>query len=106
MKMVRHLNILYNKFNPLLKNILKRGHALSIFLARFFVNQKEVSRLKTRQEILGELKTELLRIGSTNQRDYDLLKRKRQVYSTTICRRLKLSWPEVVNQTGLKFIST
>jgi hypothetical protein len=54
--------------------------------------------LKSNEEPLNDLKRELLRIGSTNQRDYDLLKKKGQVYSTTICRRLKLSWPEVVKK--------
>jgi hypothetical protein len=57
--------------------------------------------LKSNEETLEDLKKELLRIGSTNQRDYDFLKRKGQVLSTTICRRLKLSWPEVVEKTGL-----
>jgi len=57
--------------------------------------------VKSNQETLEDLKRELLRIGSTNQRDYDLLKRKNQVLSTTICRRLKLSWPKVVEKTGL-----
>lgn len=60
-----------------------------------------VNRLKSKEETLENLKKELLRISSTTQRDYDLLKKKGQVYSTTICRRLKLSWPEVVKQTGL-----
>jgi hypothetical protein len=59
--------------------------------------------VRTMEETLESLKKELLRIGSTSQRDYDLLKRKGQVYSTTICRRLKLSWPNVVEITGLKF---
>ena len=59
--------------------------------------------LKSYEEILEDLKKELLRIGSTNQGDYDLLKKKGQVYSTTICRRLKLSWPEAVKHTGLNF---
>lgn len=54
--------------------------------------------MKSNEETLNDLKRELLRIGSTNQRDYDLLKKKGQVYSTTICRRLKLSWPEVVKK--------
>ena len=54
--------------------------------------------MKSNEETLEDLKKELLRIGSTNQRDYDLLKKKGQVYSTTICRRLKLSWPEVVKK--------
>jgi hypothetical protein len=58
--------------------------------------------MRTKEETLKNLKKELLRIGTTNQRDYDLFKRKGQVYSTTICRRLKLSWPSVVEQTGLK----
>lgn len=58
------------------------------------------------KETIEALTRELNRIGSTNQRDYDLLKRKGNVYSTTICRRLKLSWPEVVKMTGLKFQST
>ncbi|MED4226973.1 hypothetical protein [Neobacillus cucumis] len=58
--------------------------------------------MKSNEKILEELKKELLRIGSTNQRDYDLLKKKGQVYSTTICRRLKRSWPEVVEQDVLK----
>jgi hypothetical protein len=56
--------------------------------------------MKSNEETLEDLKKELLRIGSTNQKDYDLLKRKWQVLSTTICRRLKLSWPKVVEQTG------
>ncbi|TWD98523.1 hypothetical protein FB550_10929 [Neobacillus bataviensis] len=56
--------------------------------------------MKTKEETLENLKIELLRIGSTTQRDYDLLRKKGQVYSTTICRRLKLSWPEVVKQAG------
>lgn len=59
--------------------------------------------VRTKEETLDTLKEELLRIGSTRQRDYDLLKRKGQVYSTTICRRLKLSWPRVVEKTGVKF---
>ena len=58
--------------------------------------------VRTNEETLDNLKKELLRIGSTNQRDYDLLKRKGQVYSTTICRRLKLSWPRVVEKSGVK----
>lgn len=62
--------------------------------------------MTTTDEIIENLKIELTRIGSTNQRDYDLLKKKGQVYSTTICRRLKLSWPEVVklikNQSDYK----
>jgi hypothetical protein len=57
--------------------------------------------LKSNEETLGDLKKELLRIGSTDQRDYDLQKRKGQVLSTTICRRLKLSWPMVVEKTGV-----
>ncbi|MBT2700658.1 MULTISPECIES: hypothetical protein [unclassified Bacillus (in: firmicutes)] len=57
--------------------------------------------MKSKEETLENLKKELLRIGSTTQRDYDLLKKKGQVYSTTICRRLKLCWPEVIKQTGL-----
>ncbi|NWQ40343.1 hypothetical protein MLOOGBEN_06470 [Bacillus sp. EB106-08-02-XG196] len=57
--------------------------------------------MKTNEEILKDLKNELIRIGSTRQRDYDLSKKKNKVYSTTICRRLKLSWPELVKQTGL-----
>ncbi|MBT2722196.1 hypothetical protein [Bacillus sp. ISL-46] len=57
--------------------------------------------MKSNQETLEDLKKELLRIGSTNQRDYDLMKRKNQVFSTTICRRLKLCWPRVVEKTGL-----
>jgi hypothetical protein len=59
--------------------------------------------LKSYEETLEDLKKELLRIGSINQGDYDLLKKKGQVLSTTICRRLKLTWPEVIEQTGLKF---
>jgi hypothetical protein len=59
--------------------------------------------LKSNEETLQDLKKELLRIGSTKQAEYDFLKRKGQVLSTTICRRLKLSWPEVVDQTGLKY---
>jgi hypothetical protein len=57
--------------------------------------------LRTKEEILDNLRKELLRIGSTNHRDYDFLKRKDQVYRTTICRWLKLSWPEIVEQTGV-----
>lgn len=45
----------------------------------------EVEFLKSKEEILKELKKELLRIGATKQADYDLLKKKGQVYSTTIC---------------------
>ncbi|MEH7414271.1 hypothetical protein V7266_03140 [Neobacillus drentensis] len=56
--------------------------------------------MKSKEETLESLKKELLRIGSTTQRDYDLLRKKGQVYSTTICRRLKLSWPEVVKRAG------
>ncbi|MDR7002787.1 hypothetical protein [Neobacillus niacini] len=62
--------------------------------------------MKSNEETLEELKKELLRIGSTKQRDYDLLKRKGQVLSTTICRRVKLSWVEVVEQTGIKHYIT
>jgi len=57
----------------------------------------------TKEETLDNLKKELLRIGTTNQSDYDLFKRKGQVYSTTICRRLKLSWPRIIERTGLKW---
>ncbi|MBM7654695.1 hypothetical protein [Neobacillus cucumis] len=56
--------------------------------------------MKSKEEILENLKKELIRIGSTTQRDYDLMRKKGQVYSTTICRRLKLSWHEVVKQAG------
>jgi hypothetical protein len=58
--------------------------------------------MKSAEDILKDLKKELTRIGSTRQRDYDLLKGKKRVRSTTICRRLKLSWPEVVKLTDLK----
>jgi Mn-dependent DtxR family transcriptional regulator len=58
--------------------------------------------LKSNEETLNDLKIVLLRIGSTNQRDYDLLKKKGQVYITTICRRLKLSWPEVMKKLDEK----
>jgi hypothetical protein len=61
--------------------------------------------LKSKEETLKDLKEELLRIGSTNQRDYDLMKKKGQIFSTTICRRLKLSWSGVVEQTGLKIVN-
>jgi hypothetical protein len=61
-----------------------------------------VNGLKSNKEILEDLTRELLRIGSTTQKDYDSLKKKGKVYSTTICRRLKLSWPEVVKVTGVK----
>ncbi|MBI0576781.1 hypothetical protein IEC97_05380 [Neobacillus cucumis] len=57
--------------------------------------------MKSNEETLRDLKKELLRIGSTSQRDYDLLKKKGLVLSTTICRRLKLSWPMVVEKTGV-----
>ncbi|MED4226192.1 hypothetical protein [Neobacillus cucumis] len=56
--------------------------------------------MKSKEETLEDLKKELLRIGSTKQVDYDLLKKKGQVVSTTICRRLKLSWAGVVEQSG------
>lgn len=59
--------------------------------------------MKSYEETLEDLKKELLRIGSINQGDYDLLKKRGQVLSTTICRRLKLTWPEAVKQTGLNF---
>lgn len=58
--------------------------------------------MKSKEETLEDLKKELLRIGSTNQVQYDLMRRKGQVLSTTICRRLKLSWVEAVERTGLK----
>lgn len=58
--------------------------------------------MKSKEETLEDLKKELLRIGSTNQVTYDLSRRKGQVLSTTICRRLKLSWVEAVEQTDLK----
>lgn len=64
--------------------------------------RNEVELLKTKEETLEDLKKEFLRIGSTNQAKYDMDRRKGQVLSTTICRRLKLSWPEVVNKTGLQ----
>jgi len=63
----------------------------------------KVIRLKSCEETLEDLKKELLRIRSTNQRDYDMLKKKGQVLSTTICRRLKLTWAEVINQTKIKY---
>jgi hypothetical protein len=58
--------------------------------------------LKSNEETLEDLKKELLRIGSTKQTEYDLFKRKGQVLSTTICRRLKLSWPDVVAKADIK----
>jgi hypothetical protein len=58
--------------------------------------------LKSNEETLEDLKRELLRIGSTKQTEYDLFKRKGQVLSTTICRRLKLSWPDVVAKADIK----
>jgi hypothetical protein len=57
--------------------------------------------LITNEKTLENLKKELIRIGTTNQKDYDLLKRKGQLYSTTICRRLKLSWPTIVEEISL-----
>jgi hypothetical protein len=61
--------------------------------------------LKSNEETLEDLKNELLRIRSTKQAEYDLLKRKGQVLSTTICRRLKLCWPDVVEKTGVRLSS-
>ncbi|MBT2697425.1 hypothetical protein J7E79_08365 [Bacillus sp. ISL-40] len=58
--------------------------------------------MKSNEETLEDLKKELLRIGSTKQTEYDLFKRKGQVLSTTICRRLKLSWPDVVAKADIK----
>lgn len=58
--------------------------------------------MTTTDEIIENLKNELTRIGSVSQRDYDLLKRRGHVYSTTICRRLKLSWPEVIKLTKIQ----
>lgn len=56
--------------------------------------------MTTTEVTIENLKKEFTRIGSTRQRDYDLLKRKGQVYSTTICRRLKLTWPTKIQETG------
>jgi hypothetical protein len=47
----------------------------------------KMNRMKSTEETLEDLIKELLRIGSTKQRDYDLLKRKGNVLSTSICRR-------------------
>ncbi len=58
--------------------------------------------MTTTEVTIENLKKEFTRIGSTRQRDYDLLKRKGQVYSTTICRRLKLTWPEIVKLTKIQ----
>lgn len=52
------------------------------------------------QDTLRDLKYELTCIGSTKQEDYDLLKRKGQVYSTQICRRLRKPWNEIIIQLG------
>lgn len=52
--------------------------------------------------ILRNLKNELLRIGTTNREEYDLLKEKGNLYSTSICRRLNLTWREIILKLGLK----
>lgn len=41
-------------------------------------------------------------IGSTNQSDYDSLRKDGQLHSTSICRRLKTSWREIVANIELK----
>lgn len=72
-----------------------------IFTSGTLSMKGKVINMKPNEEVLEDLKKELLRIGSTKKRDYDLLKKKRNVYSTTISRRLKLSWPEIIKKTGL-----
>lgn len=86
-----------------MKNVMDYIAFKSLILTRVWISINGGGYLKSTEETLKDLKKDLLRIGSTNQRDYDLLRRKGQVLSTTICRRLKQSWPEVVEKTGVKF---
>ena len=58
--------------------------------------------MKSNEELLSELKKELNRIGSTNRSEYDLLKNNDQVFSSTISRRLNLTWREIIEKIGLK----
>lgn len=58
--------------------------------------------MKSNEEILFELKKELLRIGTTNREKYDLLKAKGNISSSQISRRLKASWRDIVLEVGLK----
>ncbi|MFI9225259.1 homing endonuclease associated repeat-containing protein [Peribacillus frigoritolerans] len=62
-----------------------------------------ILRLDIKNDLtLKALENELKRIGSTNREDYDLLKNPGQLSSSAICRRLELSWREIVAQIGLK----
>ncbi|MGM0924685.1 MAG: homing endonuclease associated repeat-containing protein [Bacillota bacterium] len=58
--------------------------------------------MKSNEELLRDLKKELNRIGTTNRHQYDLLKTKDQVYSSTLCRRFDLTWKEIIEKIGMK----
>lgn len=58
--------------------------------------------MKINEELLTELKKELIRINSTKKSEYDLLKGKDQVFSSTICRRFNLTWSEIIQIIDLK----
>ncbi|WP_307435258.1 hypothetical protein [Bacillus sp. V2I10] len=45
---------------------------------------------------------QLERIGSTSREDYDLFKNPSQLSSSAICRRLDMSWRDIVAHIGLK----
>lgn len=54
------------------------------------------------EEILFELKKELIRIGSTNRKQYDLCKEKGSLSSSQVTRRLEDTWKNIVKKIGLK----
>ncbi|MCT1389827.1 hypothetical protein M4D76_16145 [Peribacillus frigoritolerans] len=58
--------------------------------------------MSNKEDILVNLKQELLRIGSSNRASYDQLKKTGNLSSSQISRNLGLSWREIVKDLGLK----
>lgn len=54
------------------------------------------------EELLESLKKELIRINSTVQTEYDTKKQEGHFHSTSIMRRLNLTWREIVKEIDLK----
>lgn len=68
----------------------------------YIENYSKGDKVKSNEQLLRDLKKELTRIGTTNRQQYDLLKMKDQVYSSTLCRRFNLTWKELIEKIDMK----
>jgi hypothetical protein len=58
--------------------------------------------MKSNEELLIDLKKELQRIGSSSADVYNELRKNGHLHSRSICRRLNMTWSEVLSKIGFK----